>query len=135
MCGIRSKALWLSSALLLLASGPSFSQEDGEAACRERLTECVTLLEATTNELERETELRIEWMNFATKQQTTNDNLMILNVDLMSRLADRDERLRETGSLLHELETQIWMTRIKWVAGGFVAGVITGALTTFVLAN
>ena len=129
----HSKLFLLLSAVLLFSLSLPLQAE--APTCEALLSECVEHLETTTNELENERQLRIEWMNYATRLESVNENALSLITELMSKIEERDKRLREAGDSLDELQTAMTRRRASTIAISGGAGVAIGIIATLILLN
>ena len=124
---LRGLALLL---LLSLASSPLYSDDAGEI-----LTECMTRLEITTNELESATSMLIEYQTLIARQSELIVTYRSLTSGLMSSLTERDRRLRAIESSLRDTEQSVrGEIRRAWVFGGAV-GLTVGVLVSVLLAR
>jgi len=134
MCGKKSRRFLVSLALLLLVSLPSYSEgvAAGQVTDDQLLTECVTRLETTTNELENA-------LNLIARYRTQSASQIALIGRLYGTISERDERLIAIGISLseHEKESAAYQrtTRrlsIRNVAIGFSVGAGIGVVTGLV---
>lgn len=94
-----SRRYLLPLALLLLLSSPSWS-DDACPETEDLLTECATTLDQTLTELANEQSLRHEAQSLVSKQASLID-------DLMTKMSERDERLRKAGISLTAYERDV----------------------------
>ena len=122
--------------LSLLVSLPIsvFAAEETDAETL--LEESVNRLEMTTNELEAERELRIQWMTLAEEERRLRIETQSFASDLMNAIVERDERLRETGRLFDEYESAARASEIRTalIAGAIGIGVgAAGAIAAILI--
>jgi Zn-dependent M32 family carboxypeptidase len=141
---MRSRSMWLGLLLGLLLFSltyladaeelPPWAAEMTELEAKVFLTECVTRLEATNNELktvanalQNERRLRRDWQTFA-------ENLVTVIDQRDKTIDERDGRLTATTSSLNEYEAAVdrtlrrtrWTGRIEGVLVGIILGGIAG---------
>lgn len=131
MCGRKSKSCFLLLALSLLPLSLALPQDaENHAETDLLLTECVTRLETTTNELERSIELNEAWNTWSVRNSDLLQNAMNLNRELLTARQQDAERFREIEISFNEYVAEENRRAIRNTVIGVSVGVPIGVLLT-----